>query len=73
MNRVRKLCATTLLAVVLAASPASAGDMPFGVTSSPPPSSDASVTGEMPMGVTSENDPVTELMLSVLQSVLALF
>jgi hypothetical protein len=92
MNRVRQLCATILLTVILAASPVLAGDMPCGVTSSPPPptetsatgempmgvtssstASDASVTGNMPMGVTSETDPVTELMLSLLQSMLALF
>lgn len=86
MNRVRQLCAITLLTVVLAASTALAGNMPTGVTSPPPPesvtgqmpggvtsSSEASVTGDMPLGVASEIDPVTELMLSLLQSVLSLF
>ncbi len=72
MNRVRLLCVTTLLAVVLAASPALAGDMPMGITSSSP-SSEASVTGNMPQGVTSVIDPVTEFMLNLLQSVLSLF
>jgi hypothetical protein len=71
MNRVRRLCATTLLTVVLAASPALAGDMPMGITSSSP--SGASVTGEMPFGVTSAIDPATEFALSLVQSLLSLF
>jgi hypothetical protein len=72
MNQFRQLCATILLTVILAASPALAGDMPQGVTS-PSTSSESSVTGDMPQGITSEIDPVTELMLSLLQSMLALF
>lgn len=72
MNRVRRLCATTLLIVVLAASPALAGDMPQGLTSTSP-SSEASVTGDMPQGVTSAIDPVTEFTLNLLQSLLSLF
>jgi len=52
MNRARRLCATTLLTVVLAASPALAGDMPGGITS-PPPKAEVSATGQMPGGVTS--------------------
>jgi len=73
MNRVRQLCATTLLTVVLAASSALAGDLPCGITSPPPPSTGASVTGDMPQGVTSAIDPVTEFTLSMLQSVFSLF
>ena len=88
MNRFRQLCATTLLTFVLAASPALAGDMPYGVTSTPPPtqasatghlpqgdtsSSETSVTGEMPFGDASEIDPVTGLALSLLKSLLSLF
>jgi hypothetical protein len=72
MNRVRRLCATTLLTVVLAASPALAGEMPQGLTSSSP-SSGASVTGEMPQGLTSTIDPVTEFALTLVQSLLSLF
>jgi len=53
MNRVRQLCATILLTVVLAASPALAGDLPMGVTSTPPPPAQSTVTGDLPMGVTS--------------------
>jgi hypothetical protein len=92
MNRVRQLCAVTLLTVVLPTSSALAGDMPLGISSPPPsptehviagqmpcgitsssPSSDASLTGNMPQGIVSGIDPVTESMLGLLQSVLALF
>jgi hypothetical protein len=56
MNRFRQLCATTLLTLVLAASPALAGEMPQGVTSPPPPPpTENSVTGQMPCGVTSSS------------------
>ena len=62
MNRVRLLCATTLLTVVLATSPALAGEMPFGITSSQLPAPQATTI-----------DSATEAMLSLLQSLLALF
>lgn len=62
MNRVRLLCVTTLLAVVLAASPALAGDMPFGITSTQPPAPQATTI-----------DSATEVMLRLLQSLLTLF
>lgn len=62
MNRVRRLCATTLLTVVLAASPALAGDMPFGITSPQQPAPQATTI-----------DSATEIMLSLLQSLLSLF
>jgi hypothetical protein len=52
MNRVRQLCATTLLTMVLAASPALAGDMPGGLTA-PPPLMRTSTTGQTPCGDTS--------------------
>jgi hypothetical protein len=90
MTRFRRLCATALLTVVLAASSALAGHLPMGVTSEPPPPAEDSVAGQMPMGITSPSsdasvagnmpfgvaagiDPVTESMLGLLQSVLALF
>lgn len=87
MNRFRQLCAITLLAMLLVASPALAGEMPLGVTSTPPPtetsatgnmptgvtSSETSATGNMPFGDTSEIDPVTGLALNLLKSLLALF
>jgi hypothetical protein len=89
MTRVRQLCAATLLTVVLAVSSALAGNMPMGAASEPPPpagdsvagdmpggintSSDASLTGDMPQGVVLGIDPVTDSMLGMLQSVLALF
>jgi hypothetical protein len=54
MKRVRQLCATTLLTVLLVASPALAGNLPMGVTSPPPPT-ETSVTGQMPMGATTSS------------------
>lgn len=52
MNRFRQLCATILLTLVLAASPALAGDMPCGDIPPLPP--EHSITGDMPgPGVTS--------------------
>jgi len=88
MNRVRQICATTMLAMVLVASPALAGDMPGGLTS-PQTSTESSATGNLPMGDTSssetsvtghlpqgdtlEIDPVTGLALSLLKSLLSLF
>lgn len=87
MKRVGQLCATTLLTLVLTASSAMAGQIPYGVTSTPPPtetsatgdmpggatSSETSATGNMPFGDTSEIDPVTGLALSLLKSLLSLF
>jgi hypothetical protein len=55
MNQIRQLCAATLLIVVIAASPVFAGEMPFGITSPPPPKSESSVAGNMPTGVTSSS------------------
>jgi hypothetical protein len=63
MNRVRQLCATTLLTLVLAASPALAGDLPMGVTSPPPPPAENSIAGQMPFGVTSTS-PSTEVSVT---------
>lgn len=55
MNRVRQLCATTRLAVVLAASPALAGNMPIGGTPLPPPPPQESIIGDLPMGANSSS------------------
>jgi hypothetical protein len=56
MNRFRQLCATTLLTLVMVASPVLAGEMPFGVTSPPPPPPpQQSVIGHLPQGVTSSS------------------
>lgn len=89
MKRLKLPFAIGLLTIAFAFSTAIAGQMPTGVTSPPPPppqesvmgqmpmgatsSSDESVTGEMPCGVTSAVDPVVEITLGLLQSVLALF
>jgi hypothetical protein len=54
MKRVRQLCAITLLSIVLAASPALAGNMPIIGAPLPPPPQE-SVTGDMPMGATSSS------------------
>jgi hypothetical protein len=62
MKRFRQLCATTLLAILLAASTALAGNMPIVGAPEPPPPQE-SVMGEMPQGATSSSpssdDPVT--------------
>ena len=91
MNRVRQLCATTLLTLALTTPTALAGDMPGGLTA-PPPLIRASATGQTPCGIASSStsteaatagsmpqcvtpaiDPVTDLALSLLQSLLSLF
>jgi hypothetical protein len=55
MRNFKKLCASCVLALVLAL-PAFAGDMPGGVTAPPPPpdTSSATAQGEMQAGVTGE-------------------
>lgn len=73
MKRLRLLLAASLLLVTLAIVPAMAGQMPGGITSTPPPPAESSATGEMPFGATPAIDPVTEFTLSLLQSLLALF
>lgn len=54
MKRFRQLCATTLLAILLAASTALAGNMPIIGAPAPPPQQE-SVAGDMPQGVTSSS------------------
>jgi len=80
MRNLKNLCAVCVLSLVLAL-PAIAGEMPGGVTAVPPsPTQQASAQGEMPTGVAGEmpggitaTDPATEVLLSLLQSLLALF
>jgi hypothetical protein len=81
MKPLRQLCAIAVLTVVLASS-AFAGNIECGDVP-PPPVPPASVTGDMATGITATNgtssteiafvDPVTEITLNILQSVLSLF
>ena len=80
MKPLRQLCAIAVLTLVLASS-AIAGDMQCGLVP-PPPDPPAPMMSEMPaegtltIGTTSADgsiDPLTELTLSFLQSVLSLF
>ena len=78
MKPLRRLCATFVLALALAL-PAFAGDMTTGVAA-PPPRSQATATGDMSTtaagdmttGITA-TDPATDILLSLLQSLLSLF
>jgi hypothetical protein len=82
MSSLRHFCVATVLIFTLAV-PTLAGDMQCGVVSQPPPdTSITSVTGEIATGAATTNetsaettyvDPVTEIALSLLQGVLALF
>ena len=84
MKTLRKLLAATVLTCALT-FPAMAGDMSTGVTQTPPPratgdmSTGISATtgptaaGDMGTGAASAIDPVSEIVLSLLQGVLALF
>jgi hypothetical protein len=80
MKHLRHLCAATVLTFTFVLA-TFAGDMQCGVVSSPP-DPPASVLGEPTTRVTVVNeespatsivDPLTELTLNLLQSVLALF
>ena len=82
MNRLRQICAVTILTISVTLS-AFAGNINCGVVEPPPPDPSASVTGEMATGATATNDslsaetayvdPVTGLALDILQSLLSLF
>jgi Spy/CpxP family protein refolding chaperone len=79
MKTLRRLCAAFVLALALSLA-ASAGTMPAGVVDPPPPPSQATATGEISTGVTGDihtgvtaTDPVTETLLTLLQSLLSLF
>lgn len=80
MRTLRQLCAACVLALALALS-AFAGDMTTGVTSPPPPpGSQVATAGDITTGTTLDistgvtvTDPATEVMLSLLQSLLSLF
>lgn len=81
----RRIMGVSLLSLVLACS-AYAGDMPFGVTGEMPNGSNSTYAGEiqngatgvMPNGVTGEipygaTDPVTEIVLTLLNGILSIF
>ena len=83
MRNLKKLCAACVLTIIFAL-PAFAGEMPTGVTAPPPsPPSDSSsattqgnmeagITGNMSTGATAV-DSTTEAVLSLVQSLAALF
>jgi hypothetical protein len=83
MNKLQKFCAAVILTAIFTLS-AFAGDIPMpGVTNPPPPQRDLA-TGEISFpGASAEGnilssdiavlDPVTELMLNLLQSRLPIF
>lgn len=80
MKTLQRLCAVFVLTLTLSLS-TFAGDMPTGITA-PPPSPESQMTtrgdmttgymGDMSAGVTS-TDPATEIVLSLLESLLSLF
>jgi hypothetical protein len=79
MSRLRRFCVVSILTFIFALS-ALAGDIECGVVSLP--TQQPLVTGEMATGATTNEmssaettyvDPVTEIALNLLQSVLALF
>lgn len=85
MKTLRKILAATVLTCVLSIA-AMAGDMGTGFTETPPPASvtgdmgtgrsataETTVTGDMGTGASVTVDPITEIALSLLQSLLALF
>lgn len=79
MKILKKTCGIVFLSLILAAS-ASAGDMLGGVINPPPPPSDQAqntVTADQATEMTESSEtalaPHTEGVLSILQSVLALF
>lgn len=82
MENLRKVCAAALLILVISLT-ALAGDMSCGITDPPPQQSQAVTTGDMSAGITATDNttedevavasPITETMLNIVQSVLALF
>jgi hypothetical protein len=82
MKQLRFSLAATILALALSV-PAFAGDMQAGITAQPPSQPTASAAGDIQCGAAltsettnSENttvNPVTEIALNLIQSVLSLF
>jgi hypothetical protein len=88
MKNLRQLCAVVIFTLALAA-PAAAGNISTGVVSPPPPATQGNIStgspstqGNIHTGVTNQesaegeataSDSVTEIALTLLQSVLSLF
>ena len=79
MKSLKRLSATLSLALILSLS-AAAGDMHGGIVDPPPPPPDEqqqvlepSAASSTPMESVTGVDPVTEVVLNLLQSVLSLF
>lgn len=79
MKTLRRLCAAFVLTLALTLS-AFGGQIETGVTTAPPPPPDTAATGQIETGITGEissgvtaTDPVTEIALNLLQSLLSLF
>lgn len=75
MKYFRQLCAAIALVCILAV-PGLAGDISCGVTSTPPPPASSMVTEQVE--ITDEmsdevNDGISEIALTLLQSILSLF
>ena len=70
MKYLRQLCAVVGLTVLFMVT-ASAGDMPGSIAAPQPPQPSATKAGDMPYTVAV--DPVTEVALSLFQTVLSLF
>ena len=87
MKTLRRFCAGCVLTLALALA-AFAGEMPTGITTPPPPSSQETTQGDMSTTVTGEittgiagdmsagvtaTDSTTDALLNLLQSLLSLF
>ena len=79
MRALRRLCAAFVLTLMLALS-AFAGDIQTTVVSQPPPPDQVTTQGDITTGITGEistgvtaTDPVTDIALNLMLSVLSLF
>jgi Spy/CpxP family protein refolding chaperone len=76
MKKLKSLCGAVVLTLLLAL-PVFAGQMTTTVADPPPPTADGQMTttiaGQMQTGSSEAVDPVTQVALSLLQSVLSLF
>ena len=77
MKNIRHFCAAVTLTLILALH-SFAGQIETGITDPPPPSAadgqiETGIAGQITTGSSEAVDPVTEIALSLLQSVLPLF